>query len=227
MSDTVVLTYIYKEFWGTDEFYKSTNKVGLPVYNCWTLPYVATGCIMRMQYDSLLKLRNEYKYVIYSDGADTYFVDKFTPPDNILIVSAEKNCFPDPSTSERYPQIDSPWKYVNAGNWCAPIDLAIRFFEEYQLNIYQGKDVNGQREWHDAYLKGKDEFPIKLDTECEYFQTTAFAHEGDIIISEFDCGAEIENGITNTRPYVFHGNGRTDMDWLYKLNVCQRREPLK
>lgn len=225
MSDTVVLTYIYKEFWGTHEFYKSTNKVGLPVHNCWNLNnYVGTGSIMKMQYDALLELKDKYKYVIYSDGADTYFVSKVTPPDDILVISAEKNCFPDPTTAERYPETISPWRYVNAGNWCAPIELAIDFFEKYRLNIYQNDHVNGQREWHDAYLKAlEDNYPVHLDINCQIFQTTAFAHDGEIIVEE----ERIKNTKQGTWPCILHGNGRTDMSWLYKLELCPHKEPLK
>jgi hypothetical protein len=215
MSETIILTSIYEEFWGTQQFRKSCAMVGLPVHNAFRgQSFKGNGTVLRMLYNSILELKGRYKKVIYSDGADTFFMKAFTPPDNIFIISAEKHCYPDPVKAPLYPLKKEPWCYVNGGNWCGDIDICIAFFEKYGLMNHVG-DVNGQRELTDAYIRGVfDGFHIQLDQKCEYFQTTAFEEPGDFALAE--DGKGIINLITGTEPAVLHGNGRTDMKAIYE-----------
>lgn len=211
---TVILTSIYSEFYGTENFRKSVERIGMPLYNAFTGGhFTGNGDVMKMKHTALLELRKKFRYAIYSDGADTVFFRSFTPPSDRIIYSAEKACYPIESLADQYPDKQPPWCYLNAGNWCAPIDLMIEFMEKYGLTKYSG-DVNGQKEVTEAYLQAKkDGFPIFLDQKCEYFQTIAFEHEGDF---SYD-GFQIVNNIYHTRPRVAHGNGRTDMKHIYEL----------
>ena len=34
---------------------------------------------------------------------------------DFLLFNAEKNCYPDPDLEKAYPEIQSPWRYLNAG----------------------------------------------------------------------------------------------------------------
>jgi hypothetical protein len=229
---TAVLTYLHTPFWGSDEFYRSTNRLGLHVHNAWkTEEYSGSvGCIVEMIYKGLLELKEQgYTHVIYSDAADTFFLKSFEVPE-FLLISCEKACFPDSAVAEKYPNPASanPWKYVNAGNWCSPIDIAIKFYETYGLAGNRGKHINGQREWHTAFLQAwKDKFPIMLDWNCTDMQSIAFEDPGDysIIIERkmdewpivLNDVPKIRNNKTGTFPAVFHGNGRTDMFWIYSL----------
>lgn len=224
--NTVVITSIYSPFWGTKQFEKSVNKVGYPLINSFAPPIVndgfkGNGTSIRMIYESLLELRRKYKYAIYADGADSYFVKQFEVPDFILY-STEKAVWP-PTTEmneawQEYYNIRSvptPWKYLNGGGYCGPISLLIEFFERYGLNKLIG-DCNGQREQSLAFLQAfKDKFPIHLDWLCENFQTTGFADPGEFAIDKDTL--KITNFRTQTEPALFHGNGRTNMDWLYNL----------
>lgn len=238
MSSTVVLTYIHTEFEGTEQFRKSCERVGFPIYNAWKKEKYndTTGSIVRMLYDGLLFLQNKFDKVIYADGADTIFLKRFDVPDYLLI-SVEKACFPDAALAEKYPFCPTPWKYVNAGNWCGPIKSAIAFFERNGLHMYDGKHINGQREWHHAYLGEIDAispgklihlYDTYLDTECKYMQSIAFEDPGEfeIIIprNKMEVWPRVTNGdpivknnLTGTFPAIFHGNGRTPMSWLYEL----------
>jgi hypothetical protein len=215
MNDTIVLTSIYSEFWGTEQFRKSCNRVGLPIYNAFNgTEFTGNGSILKMLYGALQLLKDKYKYVIYSDGADTFFAKSFTPPNGVFVISGEKNCYPDQVKAPLYPTKESSWCYVNGGNWCGEITLIIEFFERYGLLIHKN-DANGQRELTDAYIKAyHDHFPIILDQKCVYFQTTAFEEPGDFTLAE--DGKGIINNITGTEPCVFHGNGRTDMKAIYE-----------
>lgn len=225
MNDTVVLTYIYNEFWGTEEFRKSVGKLGLPIHNAMkTNHMVGDGQLLKWIYDAYVELRDKYKYAIYSDGADTYFVKNFKVPDDKIIYSAEKAIWPPTREMhdlwEEYYDYDlrpTPWSYLNGGNCCSPIDLMIEFFDRYGITDHVGKHVNGQGIVAEAFIKAKaDGFPIELDTNCVYFQTTGFAEAGDFLIFNRD-DVVIENLITHTHPAVFHGNGRTPLDWIYNL----------
>lgn len=222
MNDTVVVTSIYSEFWGTEEFTKSVKRVGLPLHNAFKGPvFTGNGNVMRMLYEAYVELKDQYKYAIYSDGADTIFLKSFTPPWDKLIFSAEKAVWPPlPELKEKWDNFyktinytTSPWRHLNAGNACGPIQLFINFYEKYELNKYENVDVNGQGEVARAFLKAKDNgFPITLDTTCNYFQPIAHEDVGD-----FHCDGKIfKNLKTNTEPYVLHGNGRTSMQWLYE-----------
>jgi hypothetical protein len=212
MNDTIIITSIYSNTVQTGKMMKSCKDAGVPVHNAFRgRRFTGNGDVIRYVYEALLYFKNKYKYAIYSDGGDTYITRKFTPPDNIVVYSAEKACYPHPSMAEKYPVPRTVWRFLNGGNYCGPIPLLIEFFEKYGLSKFKG-DINGQHEQMIAYLKAlEDGFPIILDEECVYFQTIAFAEPTDFSITE----QGIRNNITNTHPYIFHGNGRTPMDWIY------------
>lgn len=220
--NTAVITSIYKPFWGTQEFYKSCERVRLPVYNAFTGDrYTGNGDVIRMIYEQLLKLKDKYTYAIYADGADSLFIKSFTPPDYILY-STEKAVWPPlDSLKEKWNEyyysnpdfVTSSWLHLNGGGYCGPIKLLIDFFETYGLNQLKG-DLNGQLEQSEAFLKAKKEaYPIFLDTECKYFQTLAHAAYTDFYADQF----VFRNMVTGSEPCVLHGNGRTEMTSLYKM----------
>lgn len=223
MNDTIVVTSIYSEFWGTEQFRKSCARIGLPVHNAFKgTHFTGNGDAMRMIYEAYIELKDKYEYAIYSDGADTFFTKTFEPPKGVIIYSAEKAVWPPVEELrnkyndfyEKHLHILSPWKYLNAGNCCGPIPLLIEFYERYGLNKHDS-NVNGQWQIAEALLKACDEdFPIYLDIECKYFQTTGFEYPGDFSLDEQSLG--IINNITGSRPSVLHGNGRTDMTPIYK-----------
>lgn len=215
INNTIIITNIYKEFWGTNQFRKSCNMINLPVYNAHIGgSFTGNGDVFKNLYKAFIDLQDHYKYAIYSDGADTFFVKAFQPPAGKIIYSAEKACYPIESMAPLFPQTKSPWKYLNGGNYCGEIKLLIEFFDKYGLNKYKG-DINGQKEQSESFLKAKlDEFPIELDDQCKYFQSIAFEDPGDFYLDE--DGKGIVNNITGSIPCVYHGNGRTDMTPIYK-----------
>jgi hypothetical protein len=223
MKKTIVLTAIYKEFWGTEEFRKSAARVGLEVYNVFppNTPHKGNGFIYQYFYKAFQDLKDKYETVIYSDGADTFFQKSFMPHDDKIIYSVEKAIWPPiPILKKTYDDFykdtkyeNFPWKYLNGGNWCGPINLLIEFYEKYKLKDLTG-DINGQLEQAEAFFKAKkDGFPIEFDYACEYFQTTGFEHEGDFSLAE--DGKMLRNNLTGTVPRILHGNGRTPMEAIY------------
>lgn len=147
----------------------------------------------------------------YSDGGDTYCQRKVLVPDDHILYSTEKNCYPHVEMAKHF-KAKSPFRYLNGGNYGGPLKLIIEFFEKYGLDKY-GNGVNGQHEQMVAYLAAKkDGFPIELDTECEVFQTTAFTNDTELEIID----GLVHNKLTGTIPAVVHGNGRSDLEWVYK-----------
>lgn len=221
-TDTVVLTYSYGHFWGTDHFFKSCERVGLPVHEVKLQPSQAHnhGLIIRKLYDAIIQLKNVYKYLIYADCADSIFVRAFKPKDGIITWSAERAVWPPtPDLSNQYPVTDSPYKYINGGGWMGETELLIKYFETYKLHTHENEEVNGQYLWATAYLQAlKDGFPIELDTQAEYFQTMAFE---DPSFPMYEMAGKINgvgsiiNNITKNQPSLIHGNGRVNIQWVY------------
>lgn len=241
---TVVITSIYSEFYGTREFRKSVERTGLPLYNAFPGGiFKGNGDVIANIYKALLTVQREgFESAIYSDGADSYFIGVPEVPKNYILYSTEKAVWPNAPDLEKLWELyhlwynikgseDSPWKYLNGGGYCGRIPLLIEYFEKYGLTELKG-DINGQREQSEAYINSvKDNFPISLDVNCNIFQTTGFEHPRDfsIITDRVEDGwpekwpklknskAYIHNNLTNTNPSIFHGNGRSDMSWLYNL----------
>jgi hypothetical protein len=214
MNSTIVLTSVYSDIEGAKQLERSCDMVGLPLINVWPGgPFRGNHVAFKAIYQSMLSLRKKYDNMIYSDGADTFFVKSFTPPQDRVIYSAEKACYPIVELAKEYPEPKSPWRFLNSGQYCGPIDLVIEFYKRYGLDNYD-PNLNAQYVVAVAYLQAlKDGFPIELDERCEYFQSIAFEAEGDFKIE----GKTITNQVTGTQPCAFHGNGLTPMDWIYKL----------
>lgn len=236
MNDTIVITSIYKPFWGTEEFMKSCARVGLPVHNAYKAKhFTGNGDAIRMIYEALVELKGKYKYAIYADGADSIFLKSFTPPEGRILYSTEKAIWPPTEDmkdkwEDYYFILDqesiitsgkelivSPWKYLNGGGYCGEINILIEFFQKYGLDKLKG-DVNGQDHQALAFLKAHAEgFPIYLDTQCNFFQTTGFEDPGDFEYGPNHDGMFFRNQKTGSFPSVLHGNGRTEMQQFYTL----------
>lgn len=128
-----------------------------------------------------------------------------------MLISAEKNCYPHPERADRYPDPGTPWRFVNGGGWIAEIEYFKYLCGKENLNSGSHDQV-----WlMDAYLNNREE--IRLDSNCEIFQTIAFSREDewDWVVSSDSRGTRLKNIGTNTLPVFFHGNGHTNMDWIY------------
>lgn len=174
-------------------------------------------------YGFLSKIHETYKYVktlegythfLYTDAWDTIATGQldFVPGDEIII-SAERACYPHPELASQYPEVSSPWKYVNGGGWLCSIK---RFIELYEMDP-PTNEMNDQVYLTRVYLKYKDQEWMKLDTACEAFQTIAFCEfDRDFELTERE-GKVLRNKITDSYPVFWHGNGHTPMDKLYEL----------
>ena len=178
---------------------------------------------------------------VYSDGGDTFCQRPFTVPNDRLIWSTEKHCFPHVHLADEYPEppIKTDWKYLNNGGYGGSLDLMLEFVDKYIGKLPM--QANCQLETTHAFLKAKkDGFPIELDYGCELFQTIAFDPQkpdkgkkidrASFSIHQDENGnpkytgtdfairkGKVYNKMTKTTPAILHGNGTTPMAWIYQL----------
>ncbi len=139
-----------------------------------------------------------------------------------MIISTEKNCYPHPERAKDYPDTEGPWKYVNGGGWLVEIEYFKHLCQKERLNA----DSHDQVWLMEAFLNNQAE--IKLDTQCEIFQTIAFSNEDEWekvgyhnervapLGKPFD-GHRFLNVGTGSLPVWFHGNGHTPLDFVYDI----------
>lgn len=216
----IIITNIYAPNVRTQQTLDSFSRFGyeLAVLND---PFRGNGQVLRSLYECYKRAATGHETFVYTDGADTFCQREFEPPSDHILYSTEKACYPHVEIAKQYKPVKSPWKYLNGGGYGGPLKLIIEFFERYGLHRY-ANDINGQHEQMMAYLQAeKDGFPIKLDTDCETFQTMAFADPSEFNVCEFEHEREkhkvLRNEITGKVPAILHFNGLTDMSILKEL----------
>lgn len=166
----------------------------------------------------LSKLHETYKYLsqlkgythfLYTDAWDSFAARDAADMHMMdgLTISAECACYPYPELAVKYPSNDSLWKYVNGGGWAGEISAFIKMYEREPPT----NEMNDQVYLTNQFLKHHNEGWLRLDYNCEVFQTLAFCDH-----SYFSYGDYFGNNITKTRPFFIHGNGHTPMSHIYK-----------
>jgi hypothetical protein len=161
-----------------------------------------------------LKSLEGYTHFLYTDAWDTFALAGVKElekkmPDGLLI-SAERACYPYPELESKYPVNASPWHFVNGGGWCGEISAFLRLYEDQPPTI----EMNDQVWLTYQFLKLHTEGWVKLDYECQIFQTIGFCPDSD-----FDLTGQLRNTVTGSSPLFIHGNGHTPMDKIYSLRL--------
>ena len=202
----IVLTYVYRDSEGTKQMADSVKRLSYELAPVRTTESPVD--INRSLYECYKRAQGGHDTFIYSDAADTYFQKAVNVPDDRIIYSTEKNCFPNIKLTDQFPP-ETMWRFLNGGGYCGSLKLIVEFFERYGM-----KDIvmNGQEQAQLAYLKAKaDGFPIELDTHCNIFQSIAFEAEGEFTFKK----GLLYNKHTKTTPSIIHGNGTTSMKHIY------------
>lgn len=143
----------------------------------------------------LIQETKAYSHALWADGFDTFvqvnegvIANRWRslgdPP---LILSAEKNCWPDEHYRDRYPQVKSEYRFINAGTWMGQVGYLVDVLSQ-MVEIHEPND---QRTWTQFYLDGL--LPGSLiDSRRIIFQTAWGASEEELNF----CGSA-----------VFHYNG--------------------
>lgn len=207
---------------------KSLEKFGWD-YHIIVHPWRGFGDKILQTYE-YLKANPEITHFFYSDSYDTIVLNtmeealsKIEDKDCILM-SAEMNCYPHPEKAALYPEHKSPFKFINGGGWFCNATVFKLAVESNPLTVETVDQV-----WFTDLFLNHPEY-VKLDYNCEVFQTTAFVGDEDfsIEISQFlgnrdlpdICGRKyffIKNNVTGSIPTFWHGNGHTNMEKFYKL----------
>jgi len=159
-------------------------------------------------------------YFFYSDAWDTIVVNypKWALHDitkyfglDCIVLSAEKGCYPHPEKAPLYPQVESPFKYVNGGGWFCNAELFCKMVDENPLTPETVDQV-----WvTDLYLKYQATGEVKLDTNCELFQTIAFCEDDEFIVEKAEDAILCINVEKKSNPAFWHSNGHTPFDrWI-------------
>lgn len=179
--------------------------------------FEGNGMVLKHLYECYKRAATGHELFVYSDGADTFCQREVHVPTDHILYSTEKNCYPHVEMMKQYTYDGpSPFRYLNGGGYGGPIKLMIEFMERYGLTKHKN-DCNGQHEQMVAFLAAeKDGFPIKLDYDCEVFQTTAFTNDTELEI----INGLVHNKLTGTIPAILHGNGTSDMTWIYEGGIA-------
>ncbi len=147
--------------------------------------------------------------ILFTDSYDVIFnapakiiLEKFFNNFCSIIFSAEKNCYPDPSLTPRYSQIDYPYKFLNSGGFMGTIKRLLELIGKDPIN----NTDDDQLYLTHKYLNRKHDmiYDVKLDYRCNIFQTLQDA-DNDIVIDK--SRSILHNIISGEYPIVIHGNG--------------------
>ena len=195
------------------------------------------GFIFGEQYKVIKTFVDQYQgdatHILYTDCWDTVALAPrteviakwFSLAVPKMLISAEKAYFPDNGQSHLYPDSPTAWKYVNGGGCLFEIEFFKSIttpFPEPMMDPYWLRDI---------FLQYPNE--VKLDYNCEIFQCLAHSKQDEweliltgepVINSGYVASGgitRIRNKATKTLPIFFHGNGRTNMDWVYNVANSQ------
>lgn len=159
-----------------------------------------------------LKALEGYTHFLYTDAWDTFAMsgpeELASKMPNGLLISAERACYPHAELASQYPEHSSPWHFVNGGGWCGEIAAFIRLYEDQPPTT----ELNDQVWLTGQFLKLHAEGWVRLDYDCQIFQTLAFCPESDFIFNR-----RVLNTVNQTLPLFIHGNGHTPMFSIYEL----------
>lgn len=156
---------------------------------------------------------NDKRFIIFSDCYDAVLsrspdviLSKFRELQQKLnadiIFSSEALIWPDSSLEPQFPDVGTPYKFLNSGGFMGTIEN-IKKMIQTPIESHHDDQLYYQKEYLKS-VKGETELKIKLDARAEIFQTLS-THFDYITIN--DSQSKVHNKLTNTTPMVIHGNG--------------------
>lgn len=134
-----------------------------------------------------------------------------------VVFNGEKACWPRADLADTFPDLGTPWRYLNCGFICGPAQLILQMLEAMNLEsigldrkLPDGRKIepNDQGEFQKLY--GSQPVRMTVDCECLISQTLSAC-----TLDEFDLSGEfIRNKVTGTAPGVFHFNGGSKNDLM-------------
>ena len=138
---------------------KSCDHFGIPLH-----PYGVGETFVSWRHAKVVRLIQElerlglrsdrrYTHVLYTDGADTWFLDDLRrfcddwwlnfchEEDNMAVVSGETECYPLGELHDKIPESEGPYRYPNAG----------QFFGRIPFLIDKLREIDAAYKSHDDY----------------------------------------------------------------------------
>jgi len=114
-----------------------------------------------------------------------------------VVISGEKNCYPESGLKQFYPHRRSPWNFCNSGGFIGRKQDVLKALE-WCCNVGL---IDDQLCWSILYLSRSA--PLQVDEGCQIFQTMNRQMSGEFRID----GDRVQNTVTGTRPCVVHWPG--------------------
>ena len=140
----------------------------------------------------------DHELVFFADGYDVLFLDdphtiieRFRGFDCDILFAAERQCWPDATMADYFPQSGTPYRFLNSGLYAGQVRHLKRFF-----NVYVKNDEDDQLWCQNRFLEYPEDLSIALDYEGYIFQC-----DDDVKIID----GQIANGMCC--PCIYHGNG--------------------
>lgn len=169
------------------------------------------------------KMVNAYNYAKTTDCTHLFITDSYDvialgamqealdkiPNKDVILFNAERNAWPYEQWAMLYPECKSSFKYLNGGAAFVEVERFIRMFEENSITSSDNDQVCLAK----TLITKSYMYDMKLDTNCEVFQTLCGTNWSDF---EFNNG-RITNKETGTTPCFAHGNGLHPMNKIIEL----------
>lgn len=156
---------------------------------------------------------DDKRYIVFSDCYDAVIscspdmiISKFRKLQQTInadiIFSAEALIWPDVSLTSQFPDVGTPYKFLNSGGFIGSIKN-IKKMIQTPIESHHDDQLYYQKEYIKS-VKGEIDIKIKLDAKAEIFQTLS-SHFNHITVN--DSTSKVHNSLTNTTPLLIHGNG--------------------
>lgn len=130
-----------------------------------------------------------------------------------ILFNAEKNLFPRTDLLDRYPDLGTPYRFLNSGVFIGAAGSVYNLLKEMNLDsIPDDHQKNGV--WHhendQAYFLEAfttSQMDLSLDHNCILCQTLHGVDESEVEITRLDGELAIQNKLTNSFPVMAHANG--------------------
>lgn len=213
MKDVIVIVHATERKFLMDEYEEQLRTAGIDFHVEKIEPLVNGLASMTMRWrceywKSMCQKFSDYKYLIFTDAWDVMF---FGARDQLILklqhinyplLSAERNCWPDPESPRSLNWSSSPWKFVNCGMMAGSnSDIIVsseKFLSKPDLDIMD-------QQWMNRLLNQSGTTrPMGLDRDCYLFYTVSADKEDGSLTME---GDRIYNQYHDTFPNFFHFAG--------------------
>lgn len=219
---TICNRFPTQDYYCLQEFQKSVNGFNTMVIQHWGSPYIGLCDKAKFVYRAIKQEQVKTEFIIFCDCWDLVFtttpeeiIEKFKEFNCDLVISAEKNCFPN-DLKDEYDALPytSSFRYLNSGMIVGYTQKLLETLEAMEVesipdDYFDGErniHFNDQLEYQKIFLK--QPVHIKLDYQQILSRTLHEAKLNELDFSE----PRIRNIETNSYPCTMHmnGNGKSE-----------------